>query len=156
MHKCYRKECNNQTENPKYCSKSCAASCNNSKFPKRSPAVKNTCTCGKNIRKEARFCTECWQAFRLNTAMKTPVGELLVSSNPYSRIRTYARRIMDRYGPEKTCSVCGFDVVVEVAHVIPISEFNKDTPMGIVNDPKNLVYLCPNHHAMYELGLLEI
>ncbi len=40
---------------------------------------------------------------------------------------------------EKKCLVCGFDNFVHVHHV---DEDHSN------NDPKNLVYLCPNHHMM--------
>lgn len=41
---------------------------------------------------------------------------------------------------EKSCCVCGFDLIVEVHHM---DENNKN------NDPKNLIPLCPNHHKVW-------
>ena len=40
---------------------------------------------------------------------------------------------------DKKCAICGFDRIVAIHH---IDEDKKN------NNPKNLVPLCPNHHAM--------
>lgn len=40
---------------------------------------------------------------------------------------------------DEKCIVCGFDEVVDVHHI----DENRQN-----NDPKNLVFLCPNHHAL--------
>ena len=46
------------------------------------------------------------------------------------------------------CILCGFDVVVEVHHIIPKSN-------GGTNDAYNLAILCPNHHAMAGRNLIS-
>lgn len=74
----------------------------------------------------------------------------------YNNIRKWARKTMDRIGPAKECQICGFNVVVEVCHIKGIREFPETALMGEVNSLSNLVYLCPNHHAMFDRGLLEI
>lgn len=42
---------------------------------------------------------------------------------------------------EKKCVVCGFSDIVQVHHVIPLSE-------GGAHSEENVVVLCPNHHRM--------
>ena len=41
---------------------------------------------------------------------------------------------------KKECCVCGWDLIVEVHHF----DGNKEN-----NSPKNLIPLCPNHHAIW-------
>lgn len=41
---------------------------------------------------------------------------------------------------EKKCAVCGEDRVVDVHHI----DENRNN-----NDPSNLIFLCPNHHALW-------
>lgn len=63
---------------------------------------------------------------------------------------------MERSGIAKECKICGFTPVVQVCHIRAIKDFSEDTSMGTVNSLDNMVYLCPNHHAMLDKGLLEV
>jgi len=47
------------------------------------------------------------------------------------------------------CVICGFDAVVDVHHIT--SRAN-----GGTNDFSNLITLCPNHHKMADLGLIDV
>lgn len=47
------------------------------------------------------------------------------------------------------CVICGFDIVVDVHHITPRS-------MGGTNDFSNLTTLCPNHHRMADLGIINL
>ncbi len=47
------------------------------------------------------------------------------------------------------CVVCGFDVVVDVHHITPRAN-------GGTNDFSNLITLCPNHHRMADLGIIDL
>jgi hypothetical protein len=47
------------------------------------------------------------------------------------------------------CRICGFDVVTEVHHIIPVSQRG---PGWL----PNLITLCPNHHAMADRGLISV
>ena len=61
---------------------------------------------------------------------------------------TYLQRqtkIRDGY----RCVVCGFDLVTEVHHVTPKSEGGGD-------DFGNLLTLCPNHHRMAHVGIIDL
>lgn len=55
----------------------------------------------------------------------------------------------ERYGGRCAIPECGFDSVVEIAHIVPRS-------LGGTDEPSNLLVLCPNHHAMFDRGLLQI
>ncbi len=47
------------------------------------------------------------------------------------------------------CAVCGFSDVIQVHHLVPRS-------VGGTDDISNLIVLCPNHHALHHLGLVDI
>ena len=133
----------------KFCSRSCAASYNNRLYPKRYSKVKCG-VCGKAIDARSKLCKPCRDALELERILAKPIGSMFcrgASRAKFNRIREWARRLLEKQGREKRCLICGFDVTVEVCHLIPISDFLDSTPMGIVNCPENLVYLCPNHHA---------
>ncbi len=48
----------------------------------------------------------------------------------------------------KSCVVCGFERTVDRAHIIPGCK-------GGTIHPSNIVTLCPNHHRLYDRGLLD-
>lgn len=73
----------------------------------------------------------------------------------YVHVRKHARKIMEASHKLKECEVCGFDIVVEVCHFKGIAEFTSNATLGEVNALSNLMYLCPNHHAMMDKGLLQ-
>lgn len=48
----------------------------------------------------------------------------------------------------KSCQICGFDRIVEAAHIIPVSKKG-------LNTFDNLLALCPNHHHLFDHNRLE-
>jgi len=50
---------------------------------------------------------------------------------------------------DNKCQVCGFDGVVEVAHIMP---FNSGGTSGL----SNLILLCPNHHQLFDRGSFSV
>lgn len=63
---------------------------------------------------------------------------------------------MNKHKVEKKCKICNFDIAVEVAHIKPISKFKETALMEEVNSMNNLIYLCPNHHTMFDMGLIKL
>lgn len=47
------------------------------------------------------------------------------------------------------CAICGFSDVILVHHITPRS-------IGGTDHLSNLIVLCPNHHSMLHLGLVDI
>ena len=47
------------------------------------------------------------------------------------------------------CRICGFDILVEVHHIIPRRQRGPNTL-------DNLITLCPNHHTMADRGLIPV
>lgn len=64
----------------------------------------------------------------------------------YQGIRSHARRLIKCWGWKKQCSICEWDLMVELCHYRSISDFPVDTPLSVVNNKKNLLYACPNCH----------
>lgn len=146
-----------------YCSRSCAAVVNNQLHPKRKKSKKNsntTCRCGGFKHAQSLRCHKCKKKDSYDLMMSRPVS-YYICNHPeakakFNSIRKWARDAMDRYGPEKSCQVCGFDIVVEVCHIKGIAEFSEDALMSEVNALSNLIYLCPNHHAMLDKNLIQV
>jgi len=54
------------------------------------------------------------------------------------------------------CQVCSYNKHVELAHLKAISQFDKKCLLEEVNNPDNILVLCPNHHKEYDIGCLEL
>jgi 5-methylcytosine-specific restriction endonuclease McrA len=67
-------------------------------------------------------------------------------------IRRHARLVL-RFRARK-CANCSYDSYVEVCHVKPIAQFDAEATLSEINDPKNLVLLCPNCHKQLDSGHL--
>jgi hypothetical protein len=68
----------------------------------------------------------------------------------YSEVRSHARYVnRDRL---RVCQVCGYARAVQFCHIKPLSTFDLDTPLSIVNAPENIAILCPNHHWELDHG----
>jgi len=133
----------------KFCSKSCAATYNNKKYPKRVRNPKNTCIdCGSYpVWREGARCSTC-RSKHAKHLRETRTVSYYENWNgrPYDDIRKQARTLMNELGVEKKCAICGYDFYVELCHIKSISSFDPQTVISVVNDPSNLIYLCPNHH----------
>lgn len=57
---------------------------------------------------------------------------------------------------KKACQKCGYINHVELSHIKAISSFPKTATLGEVNDPGNILILCPNHHWEYDHGLITL
>ena len=158
--------CGNKTKNLKYCSRSCAASVNGSKHPKRSCGSMIPCeTCGVLLKRYMR-------KKRCNLCPVAPEVEP-------SYLSLTLRDIQERYGPGKPkglnrnaavrnycgrmnyklkntpCQLCGYSSHVELCHIRPISDFPDDASIREINSETNIVVLCPNHHWELDNGFLD-
>ena len=150
--------CGQETSNPKYCSRSCAARHTNRLYPKR--------------RKKASFCKRCGKTITHLTGRRT----VCLDCNPFhvdwyritiaemrgkpryqknSAIRDHARRKYTQAARPLQCKVCGYAKHVDICHIRALSDFPDDTPLAVANAHENLVALCPNHHWEFDHGLLE-
>ena len=148
--------CSTPTKNPKFCSRSCAATYNNKLTPRRKPKKICVCSCGVTIGLQARVgrrtrCDKCTPSFinySLKEALDCSDGH---RSTLHSRIRNHARSQARLRVQE--CEECGYSKHVEICHVKPISSFPVTALVSEINHNDNLKILCPNHH--WELDNLE-
>ncbi len=144
--------CNIETSNPKFCSRSCSAKYTN-KIPKRKRSLASTCSCGSWKNSSHAQCRTCFQSRNKSATITDWIyRNSSVPQSLYGRIRLNARRVTRKL--PKVCSICGYNKHVQVAHIKPISKFTGTTLISEVNDLRNLSFLCPNHHWEFDHGLL--
>ena len=73
-----------------------------------------------------------------------------------SDIQGMARETYANSDKPKKCCICGYDKTYEVAHIKAVSEFDDSVLISEINDIRNLMALCPNHHWEYDNGILSI
>ena len=139
----------------KYCSRTCAQTGNRNRT--RNPD--NYCKCGNRKNSRSEQCISCRKECNRKERALKPINDFYVNSTyasvKYNSIRAYARAELALSDRPKQCEICGFNVVVQVCHLKGIAEFPDSALMGEVNALSNLKYLCPNHHAMLDKGLLD-
>jgi len=155
-----------------FCSHSCSATYNNKKRKNAASDCPNEnhkhgynkCPiCGKLKFRTSELCSDCRNKNkRLNIKNRT-LGSY-VDGKKYlatkcGDIRRDARRTIEESKKEKVCAYCHnheFDDILEVHHIKGILDFERTTKIKEINDENNLVWLCPNHHKMLELGLIKL
>ena len=120
---------------------------------------KNICDCGRPKSAVAERCIECENKLRRERLLNRTLQEVKDSTsnknNPYHIVRCQARKILEESGREQKCAICGFSEHVEACHIKAISSFALDTKIKEVNSLNNLVYLCPNHHILFDRDKLS-
>ena len=143
----------------KFCSRSCSAKLNNNRYPKRTSTKILICKCGSKKDPKAETCQKCFSYDRhLGQLERTKADATSkgASRTKFAQIRDIAHKVLHLEKREKACKVCKFDVIVEVCHIKSIASFPDHTLVKEINSPDNLVYLCPNHHAMLDKGLMKL
>jgi hypothetical protein len=155
-----------------YCSRSCSASKNNLFVQKNKP-IKFVCTqCNiiftRNYKNRSnKICLQCkeqngnYQNILTNTIKNQTIKEYCVSNNVhpswrFARIRGL-NRSWNKQLTNNPCQVCGYKTHVELAHIKPLHSFKEHSLLSEVNNPNNILVLCPNHHWEFDNGglLLE-
>lgn len=152
MNQCLK--CSGPTKT-KFCSRHCANSYNNSLFPKRK-RTKSLCkVCGTELSKRRSFCDRHlpnnvdWNLISLGDCR----NKRKYQSN--SRIRDLARHVYKKLKLPYSCAICNYDHHIEICHIKGISSFPEDATIAQINNPSNLVALCPNHHWEFDNGLIK-
>ena len=117
------------------------------------------CECSTRKLKTSLLCFDCDIKKRRAVILSKTIKEFeygTTNSLKYATIRSYARLFLDQAGIKRECKICGFDVHVEACHIKPLKDFSKDALLSEVNSLDNLVYLCPNHHYMFDKGLTKL
>ena len=149
--------CNTQTNNPKYCSRSCAAISTNKLYPKKK-RTKKCKNCGNLIAGQRRiYCQSCKNKKFIGLQDKT-LKEVICykhhKSSAFAAVRSRARNIAKKYGMN-SCLICGYSKHIEIAHKKAISSFDLSTKLSVVNHHNNLLPLCPTHHWEFDNNQLE-
>jgi hypothetical protein len=147
--------CNQDTNNPKYCSRSCAATFSNKLSAKRKKS-KPCQKCGSLVLRKHRYCKDCRPFVAFNT-YKT-IGDIQRAAKYQisAALRSNARIVFSRTGKPRCCQICGYDKHVEICHIKAIKSFPITALVCEVNSPDNLVALCPNHHWELDRGMLAL
>ena len=133
--------CTKETNNPSFCSRSCSASYNNAKYPKRLPVVRKCNRCEKRCKSNrSKYCSyECRNiSYRENK-------DKLIAQNGFGdghyHNNTIRKYLIKHYG--NTCMICGQSgdnwngslITLIVDHIDGKSNNNK---------LDNLRIVCPN------------
>lgn len=133
--------CNVETTNPRFCSRSCSCTYTNKQNPRRFKKVRY-CSCGNDLTGRKKVCDSCSR--RGDMTLREAIYNEGYKRTSYALVRARARNSVS--GEPQCCEVCGYDKYVEVAHVKAIASFELDTLVSVINDRSNLRLLCPNHH----------
>lgn len=154
-------QCSKETTNPKFCSRSCAATFNNKKQPKR--RLEQRCKlCQELCTRERTYCQTCWKDLvhtRFINSLQHKTLNDLHSKRMYqinSVVRAYARRIYNKSTKPKCCTICNYSKHYEVCHIKAINSFAGTTLISEINSLDNLIALCPNCHWELDNGYLDI
>lgn len=124
----------------------------------------NECpNCGNLKYHTSKLCSFCQNKQRQQNIKNKTLGYFVENKNylstKCSEIRKDAKRTLSESTVEKVCVYCKnheYDEILEVHHIKGILEHNIDTTINEINAIENLVWLCPNHHAMLEKGLISL
>ena len=126
----------------------------------------NSCKCSKcgNYRHYKCKSTLCQRCYSENITEKNKnftMGDIKKKHQKrknswYSaEIRNYAR-IWNSHLNNTPCQKCGYYNHTEFCHIKPISQYDNETKLKIINDDSNLLILCPNHHWEFDNGFLQL
>jgi hypothetical protein len=144
-----------ETVRRRFCTRSCAASHNNSSAvaPKKKARPRFCVECGTRVATTAPegsriLCPSC------SDTLLHHLPNLTRDEASAADLRLHIRQVMaDR---PRACATCGYSVHVETVHLRPAGDFLQGTSLAEINDPSNLIYLCPNHRWEYEHGLISL
>ena len=128
------------------------------------------CKCGNIIKRRTKFCNDCLikrkiqlrkQRYNINSDTSftlTTKGNLFKNRKNWqsarSNIQRNARRIFKINNKIERCDVCGYNKFIEICHIKAVSDFDDNALIKEINDIKNLVALCRNHHWEFDHNLI--
>ena len=156
--------CKTPTRNAKFCTRSCAASTNNTWAVKRKPKNKRRCRdCGDEYlertwnRSRCVKCYDTWRDYAARTTLGMLAEKVRAEGHPtswrWSEVRSHCRAL-NSHRP-RACQVCNYSNHVEYCHIKGLATYPDCATIAEVNDPNNIAILCPNHHWELDHGILR-
>lgn len=70
--------------------------------------------------------------------------------------------LLSKFGGEKKCALCGckIDRIIQAAHIYPVADIRRrndldfDAKFKLAVDKDNGIWLCENHHKLFDSGLI--
>jgi len=165
--------CQKETDNPKFCSRSCAAITNNKlkKIGNTGHGKIRICeVCNTNYKTSLNYpyrkrCPDCKKPSQYDikaSAMNKTLGKIRAQphlkkahrSSLHAVVRQYCRSWNKKIRIK--CQVCNYLLHVELCHIKDIALFPDSATLGEVNHPNNILVLCRNHHWEFDNGYLLI
>jgi len=158
MNKCTN--CNKETSNPKFCSKSCSNGFHNKENPKRRP--EHSCTiCGKPVNAQHRICSdECRKRRKVLSTERTAAAS-------YSHTKRFRKnqknRAVEYLGGK--CTLCGYNKCnqsLDFHHKNPttkefsISQNCNRSWSKMVKELDKCIILCRNCHGEVHAGITSL
>ncbi len=146
------RKCNNKTYLKSYCK-----ICSNLQ---KSETSHNLCQCGSKKQIKSKLCLSCSKEhntkyYTLGEAIEV-YSEKYTGKKIYEVVRSRIRKRNINLLKDQSCQVCGYSKHVEICHIKPVSTFNLDTPIDIINASDNILFLCRNCHWELDNNLLDI
>lgn len=157
--------CKKETNNPKYCSRSCAAKISN-KTPKRKRTRKCSHDGCEHITRswKSSVCKDHWEEYKKNRydLVGKTIGDyrnkLSVqgrhASCLHAHIRLFAKSRL-KHLSNMPCFNCGYFKHIEYCHIQALSSFPDSALITEVNDESNILPLCPNCHWEFDNNFLD-
>lgn len=142
-----------------FCSRSCAATYNNKRKPKRKP--EGTCkTCKTPIKTIHTYCGKCREVFYKEKTIN--IDEITLeeatyfnqqASNRYCRVRDRAKTLYRKF--TEKCFMCGYTKHADICHIKAIKDFSQEDLVKDINAPSNITILCKNCHWELDHNILH-
>lgn len=157
-------QCNNKTENPRFCSRSCAAKYNNTRTPKRQ--LEGSCLiCNTKISSTLKYCSSLCRKTARVASRRTDqeTKEANVKAVISYRKRTKIKAVTYLGGK---CKLCGYDKCPEALHFHHIDPKQKDFSVSKSGNTRawnkvkleidKCILLCANCHTEVHAGVSKL
>lgn len=111
--------------------------------------------------RRSRLCIECSERFRnRSTTIDSRTLQYFIDKSngvrnalTFHEVRHHAHQ-RNKHRPQ-TCQRCSYSKHIEYAHIKPLSSFDLETPISVINAENNILLLCPNCHWEFDHNMLS-
>lgn len=144
-----------------FCNSSCSTKYYNMKRAnkKRTYTTKPCTLCGREMSASSKsICRKCYNK-TIGIGDETK-GSLFSRRSGYqsarSAIRKHANSVFVQNNFLQSCHICGYSLHIDICHIRAVTDFPDSSTISEINDPSNLVGLCPTHHWEFDNGFLTL